>query len=143
MDRLLFMRRLASIFGLPGDDYEHYIRVAREPVSYPQSESTTLISSIEKLGQRMPGPSSAPRRSNIFPHVSADVESSLSARYRLIAPVFPGFSGILPGPGPKQFSYTFDHLAQVTERSADRVKAKPLHSLLARLRRAGRHAHGS
>ena len=49
------------------------------------------------------------------------LESTLSARYRLIAPDFPGF-GHSSWPSPKEFSYTFDHLAQVTEDFADALK---------------------
>ena len=43
------------------------------------------------------------------------LESSLSGKYRCIAPDFPGF-GHSSWPNPKEFSYTFDHLAQVTEK---------------------------
>ena len=49
------------------------------------------------------------------------LESSLSAKYRLIAPDFPGF-GHSSWPGPKEFNYTFDHLAQVMEQFADTLK---------------------
>jgi pimeloyl-ACP methyl ester carboxylesterase len=45
------------------------------------------------------------------------LESSLSSKYRLIAPDFPGF-GHSSWPSPKEFSYTFDHLAQVTDEFA-------------------------
>ena len=46
------------------------------------------------------------------------LESSLSRKYRLIAPDFPGF-GHSSWPNPKEFSYTFDHLARVTEQFVD------------------------
>ena len=46
------------------------------------------------------------------------LESSLSAKYRLIAPDFPGF-GHSSWPSPNEFKYTFDHLAQVTEKFAE------------------------
>jgi len=49
------------------------------------------------------------------------LESSLSRTYRLIAPDFPGF-GHSSWPSPKEFSYTFDHLAQVTEDFAALLK---------------------
>ena len=49
------------------------------------------------------------------------LESTLSARYRLIAPDFPGF-GHSSWPSPKEFSYTFDHLAKVTEHFTDALK---------------------
>jgi pimeloyl-ACP methyl ester carboxylesterase len=45
------------------------------------------------------------------------LESPLSGKYRLIAPDFPGF-GHSSWPSPKEFSYTFDQLAQVTEEFA-------------------------
>jgi pimeloyl-ACP methyl ester carboxylesterase len=46
------------------------------------------------------------------------LESSLSSKYHLIAPDFPGF-GHSSWPSPKEFSYTFDQLAQVTEEFVD------------------------
>src|SRR5258707_7488689 len=49
------------------------------------------------------------------------LESSLSANYRLIAPDFPGF-GHSSWPSPKEFSYTFDNLAQVMEDFANSLK---------------------
>src|SRR5207245_3447949 len=49
------------------------------------------------------------------------LESPLSAKQRLNAPDFPGF-GHSSWQGTKEFSYTFDHLAQVTERFADELK---------------------
>lgn len=42
------------------------------------------------------------------------LESRLSDRYRLIAPDYPGF-GHSAWPSPKEFSYTFDHFAQVMQ----------------------------
>src|SRR5258708_30655861 len=49
------------------------------------------------------------------------LESTLSARYRLIAPDFPGF-GHSSWPGQKEFSYTFDQLAQAMEHFTDALK---------------------
>lgn len=48
------------------------------------------------------------------------LESTLSAKYRLIAPDFPGF-GHSSWPSPKEFHYTFDHLSQVIEEFSDRL----------------------
>jgi pimeloyl-ACP methyl ester carboxylesterase len=42
------------------------------------------------------------------------LESALAQKYRLIAPDFPGF-GHSSWPSPKEFNYTFDHLAQVIQ----------------------------
>src|ERR1700752_1415032 len=49
------------------------------------------------------------------------LESSLSAKYRLIAPDYQGF-GHSSWPSPKEFSYTFDNLAQVMEDFANSLK---------------------
>ncbi len=49
------------------------------------------------------------------------LESPLSAKYRLIAPDYPGF-GHSSWPSPKEFSYTFDNLAQVMEDFAHALK---------------------
>jgi len=51
------------------------------------------------------------------------LESSLSSKYHLIAPDFPGF-GHSSWPSPKEFSYTFDHLAQVTEKFAEALNLR-------------------
>jgi len=51
------------------------------------------------------------------------LESSLSANYRLIAPDFPGF-GHSSWPSPKEFSYTFDHLAEVTGKFAEALNLR-------------------
>ena len=51
------------------------------------------------------------------------LESSLSRTYRLIAPDFPGF-GHSSWPSPKEFSYTFDHLAEVTEKFAEALNLR-------------------
>jgi pimeloyl-ACP methyl ester carboxylesterase len=49
------------------------------------------------------------------------LESTLSSKYRLIAPDFPGF-GHSSWPSPKEFNYTFDHVAQVTDGFAEALK---------------------
>jgi pimeloyl-ACP methyl ester carboxylesterase len=49
------------------------------------------------------------------------LESTLSTTYRLIAPDFPGF-GHSSWPSPKEFGYTFDHLAKVMEEFTDALK---------------------
>jgi len=46
------------------------------------------------------------------------LESSLSSKYHFIAPDFPGF-GHSSWPDAKEFNYTFDQLAQVTEEFVD------------------------
>lgn len=49
------------------------------------------------------------------------LESSLSSRYHLVAPDFPGF-GHSSWPSPQDFGYTFDHLAKVTESFTEALK---------------------
>src|SRR5713226_4262654 len=49
------------------------------------------------------------------------LDSSLSTKYHLIAPDYPGF-GHSSWPSPKEFSYTFDNLAQVMEDFANSLK---------------------
>src|SRR5882762_1609293 len=49
------------------------------------------------------------------------LESSLSAKYRLIAPDYAGF-GHSSWPSPKEFNYTFDNLARVMEDFTDALK---------------------
>ena len=49
------------------------------------------------------------------------LESSFSTKYHLIAPDFPGF-GHSSRPSRKEFSYTFDNLARVTQDFADALK---------------------
>lgn len=51
------------------------------------------------------------------------LESSLNGKYRLIAPDFPGF-GHSSWPSPKEFIYTFDHLAQVMEQFVEALNLR-------------------
>jgi len=119
----LFMRRFGVLYSI----YLVMIMktiyaLAREPVSY----HTVRIDNLD-IFYREAGPKNAPvllllhgvpTSSRMYQRM---LESPLNARYRLIAPDFPGF-GHSSWPGPKEFSYTFDHLAQVTERFADELK---------------------
>src|SRR5258706_4087499 len=98
--------------------------LAQEPVSY----HTVRIDNLD-IFYREAGPKNAPvllllhgvpTSSRMYQPM---LESPLSARYRLIAPDFPGF-GHSSWPGPKEFSYTFDHLAQVTEEFAEALNLR-------------------
>lgn len=91
----------------------------QEPVSY----HTVRVGNLD-IFYRAAGPKDAPvllllhgvpTSSRMYQPM---LESSLSSKYRLIAPDFPGF-GHSSWPGPKEFSYTFDHLAQVTAEFAE------------------------
>src|ERR1700747_3508256 len=48
------------------------------------------------------------------------LESSLSEKHRLIAPDYPGF-GHSSWPNPKEFAYTFDSLAKITQDFAEQL----------------------
>src|SRR5258708_6063882 len=96
--------------------------LAQEPVSY----HTVRIDNLD-IFYREAGPKDAPvllllhgvpTSSRMYQPM---LESTLSARYRLIAPDFPGF-GHSSWPGPKEFSYTFDQLAQAMEHFTDALK---------------------
>src|SRR5438309_3455357 len=118
-----FMRRL----GVPHSIYLVMIMntmnaLAQEPVSY----HTVRIDNLD-IFYREAGLKNAPvllllhgvpTSSRMYQRM---LESTLSARYRLIAPDYPGF-GHSSWPSPKEFSYTFDNLAQVTEDFADALK---------------------
>lgn len=87
-----------------------------EPTSY----HTVHVENID-IFYREAGPSNAPvilllhgvpTSSRMYEPM---LNSSLRTKYRLIAPDFPGF-GHSSWPDPKDFRYTFDNLAKVTEK---------------------------
>jgi len=93
--------------------------LAQEPVTY----HTVQVDGLD-IFYREAGPKDAPvllllhgvpTSSKMYQPM---LESSLSAKYRLIAPDFPGF-GHSPWPSPKRFRYTFDRLAEVTDKFAE------------------------
>src|SRR3712207_3554179 len=47
-------------------------------------------------------------------HMYRDLIPRLAARYRVIAPDYPGY-GFSEAPSPSEFNYTFDHLAEVMD----------------------------
>src|SRR5437763_3480485 len=94
----------------------------QDPVSYNSIQVDNL-----KIFYRQAGPKDGriilllhgvPTSSRMYQPM---LESSLSTKYRLIAPDFPGF-GHSPRPSRQEFSYTFDNLAQVTQYFADALK---------------------
>lgn len=96
--------------------------LAQEPVSY----QTVRIDGLD-IFYREAGPKDAPvllllhgvpTSSRMYQPM---LESSLNAKYRLIAPDFPGF-GHSSWPSSKEFNYTFEHLAQVMEQFTDTLK---------------------
>jgi pimeloyl-ACP methyl ester carboxylesterase len=96
--------------------------LAQEPVSYHTVQIDGLNIFYREAGSK-DGPvllllHGVPTSSRMYQPM---LESSLSAKYRLIAPDFPGF-GHSSWPSPKDFNYTFDHLAQVMEQFTDALK---------------------
>ena len=65
----------------------------------------------------------------------------LADSYHLVAPDYPGF-GHSDWPDPKQFDYTFDHIASVMDHFTAKSGFVALHALYAGLRWAGRLSHG-
>ena len=86
------------------------------PVEHPTFYRTTQIDGLS-ISYREAGPKDAPTLLLLhgFPSSSRMFEplfARLSDRYHLIAPDYPGF-GHSDWPDPKQFDYTFDHIASV------------------------------
>lgn len=92
---------------------------AAEPVTYH-----TIRADDQEIFYRETGPKDAPVVLLLhgFPSSSRMYQplltSSLSTRYHLIAPDYPGF-GHSSWPAPDQYAYTFDHLAQTMQAFAD------------------------
>lgn len=82
------------------------------------SYHTVLVDSVH-IFYREAGPTHAPTIV-LLPgdpstsHEFRDLISSLSDRYHVIAPDYPGF-GYSDAPSPDTFAYTYDHLARVTD----------------------------
>ena len=78
-----------------------------------------------KIFYREAGPANAPTVLLLhgFPASSfmfRDLISQLSGHFHLIAPDYPGF-GYSDAPSPRNFSYSFDHLADIVEQLTDRL----------------------
>lgn len=94
------------------------------PVSLPSSSATTTYhrTSVDgvSLFYREAGPKDAPAIVLLhgFPSSSRMFDTLiplLAGRYHLIAPDYPGF-GQSEAPAPAQYRYSFDHLAETTDR---------------------------
>jgi pimeloyl-ACP methyl ester carboxylesterase len=88
------------------------------PVQHPTFYRTTQINGLS-IFYREAGPKDAPTLLLLhgFPSSSRMFEplfARLSDRYHLVAPDYPGF-GHSDWPDPKQFDYTFDHIASVID----------------------------
>ena len=94
------------------------------PMEHPTSYRTTRIDGLS-IFYREAGPKDAPTLLLLhgLPSSSRMFEplfARLSARYHLVAPDYPGF-GHSDSPDPKQFAYTFDHLAEVMTRFTEKL----------------------
>ncbi len=93
--------------------------LAQEPVSY----HTVRIDNLD-IFYREAGPKNAPVLLLLHGEPTSSrmyqpmLESTLNAKYHLIAPDYPGF-GHSSWPNPKEFAYTFDHLAQTMAKFAE------------------------
>jgi pimeloyl-ACP methyl ester carboxylesterase len=91
----------------------------KEPLmKYPTLYRTTNIDGLS-IFYREAGPKDAPTILLLhgFPSSSRMFEplfARLSDRYHLVAPDYPGF-GHSDWPDPKQFAYTFDHIAEIMD----------------------------
>jgi len=93
------------------------------PVTY----QTVKIDAVDVF-YREAGPKDAPTVLLLhgFPSSSRMYQpllAALGARYHLVAPDYPGF-GHSSWPNPKEFAYTFDHLAEVMAKFTERLGLK-------------------
>jgi pimeloyl-ACP methyl ester carboxylesterase len=110
--RVLVVSMMLAICQLPAP-----AQGKKRPVKYPTFYRTIQVDGLS-IFYREAGPKDAPTLLLLhgLPSSSRMFEplfSRLSDRYHLVAPDYPGF-GHSDWPDPKQFAYTFDHLAEVT-----------------------------
>jgi len=105
----------------------HNVTITQEQPVYSLNNmeyKTVLVNGV-KMFYREAGPRDAPVILLLhgFPSSSrmfAPLFPLLSARFHLIAPDYPGF-GHSDAPSPKEFSYTFDHLADCVGKLVDNL----------------------
>ena len=104
-------------------------RTPREAAIVPRAQEGVRYGTIEidslDIFYREAGPADAPVVLLLhgFPASSfmyRDLMTKLSSQYRVIAPDYPGF-GYSEAPSTKEFSYTFDGLADIVEQFTDRL----------------------
>lgn len=102
---------------------------AMQPAAATSTDSLLHYRTVEingiKLFYREAGPADAPAVLLLhgFPASSfmyRDLIEQLAGRFHVIAPDYPGF-GYSDAPSTQTFSYTFDHLADITEKFADQL----------------------
>jgi pimeloyl-ACP methyl ester carboxylesterase len=107
---VLVLSMLLAIFQLPA-----YAQGKERPVKYPTCYRTIRVDGLS-IFYRETGPKDAPTILLLhgLPSSSRMFEplfNRLSDHYHLVAPDYPGF-GHSDWPDPKQFAYTFDHIAE-------------------------------
>lgn len=113
---LTLVTTLAASFPVVASDNVHS-SAPDNAVHYPTAYRTMKVDGLD-IFYREAGPRDAPTILLLhgFPSSSRMFEplfARLSDRYHLIAPDYPGF-GHSAAPLPKEFAYTFDHIASVT-----------------------------
>src|SRR6202166_1879601 len=108
---VLVVPMLLAIFQLPA-----YAQGKERPVKHPTFYRTIEVDGLA-IFYREAGPKDAPTLLLLhgLPSSSRMFEplfARLSDRYHLVAPDYPGF-GHSDWPDPKQFAYTFNHLAEI------------------------------
>src|ERR1700730_16506615 len=114
----VFCTALVVSVMLPSPQLLAQAQGKQSPVEHPTLYRTTRIDGLS-IFYREAGPKDAPTLLLLhgFPSSSRMFEplfARLSDRYHLVAPDYPGF-GHSDWPDPKQFDYTFDHIASVIE----------------------------
>src|SRR5580658_4376752 len=116
---------LMSVSFWPLCGFLIFMNIANVFAGTPVSYHTTRVDDVD-IFYREAGPQDAPVILLLHGLPSSSrmyqplLESNLSAKYRLIAPDYPGF-GHSSWPDHKSFAYTFDHLAEVMQDFADQL----------------------
>lgn len=110
---------ITTVFGLAA-----YAHAGDPPASRKVHYRTTKIDGLD-IFYREAGPKSAPTLLLLhgFPtssHMFRDLIPSLSDKYHVVAPDYPGF-GNSSMPTVNEFEYTFDNLASVMEKFTDKM----------------------
>src|ERR1700745_942058 len=122
---MLFEIRVAAIVSILGSVQLLADDPKERPVEHPTFYRTTQIDGLS-IFYREAGPKDGPTILLLHGLPSSSrmyqplLESSLSEKYRLIAPDYPGF-GHSSWPNPKEFAYTFDSLAKVIQDFAEQL----------------------
>lgn len=112
---------MAGFFGaLAGPGHLQAVERTKTEAAMPRTAYRSVSVDGLSIFYREAGPRDAPTILLLhgFPSSSRMFEplfARLADRYHLVAPDYPGF-GHSDAPDPKSFAYTFDHLAEITDR---------------------------